>query len=116
MNLSKAYGCIAHKLLIAKLDAYGLHKICLNLLADYISGRKQSTKIGSVFSEWWKIICGIPQRLILGPLLFHIFINDLFFLILKCDICNFADDNTMYTCNQLLSKILVDLQFDLKNV
>ena len=52
MNLSKDYGCIPHKLLIAKLDTYGLHKICLNLLADYSSGRKQSTKIGSVFSEW----------------------------------------------------------------
>ena len=116
MDLSKAYDCIPHQLLIAKLEAYGLHKNSLNLLADYLSGRKQRTKIGSVFSEWWKIVCGIPQGSILGPLLFNIFINDLFFFVLKCDICNFADDNTMYSCNKLLSKILANLQFDLKNV
>ena len=89
----KAYDCILHELLIAKLEAYGLHKSSLNLIADYLSGRKQRTKIGSVFSEWWKIICGIPQGSILAPLLFSILIND--FFVLKCDICNFADYNTM---------------------
>ena len=51
-----------------------------------------------------------------SPLLFNIFINDLFFFVLKCDICNFADDNTMYFCNKLLSKILANLRFDLKSV
>ena len=82
-----------------------------------MSGRKQRAKIGSVFSEWWKIICGIPQGSVLGLLLFNIFINDLFFFVLKCDICNFADDNnTVYSCNKLLSKILANLRFDLKNV
>ena len=40
----------------------------------------------------------------------------MFFFVLKCDICNFADGNTMYSCNKLLSKILANLQFDLKNV
>ena len=116
MDLSKAYGCIPHQLLIAKLEAYGLYKNSLKLLADYLRGRKQRTKIGSVFTEWWKIICGVPQGSILGPLLLNIFISDLFFFVLECDICNFADDNTMYSCNKLLSKIFAYLKFDLRNV
>ena len=114
MNFSKAYDCIPHDFLIAELEAYGLNS--LNVLADYLSGRKQRTKIRSAFSEWWKIICGIPQGLILGPLLFKIFINELFFFVLKCDICNFADDNTIHSCNKLLRKIFANLGFDLRNV
>ena len=50
MDLSKPYDCIPHELLIAKLEAYGLPKNNLNLIADYLGGRKQRTKIGSVFS------------------------------------------------------------------
>ena len=95
MNLSKAYDFIPHQLLIAQLEVYCLNKNSSNLLADCLSGRKQRTKIGSLFSKWWKMICKIYQGSILDSLLFNIFINDLFFFVLKCDICNFADDSTM---------------------
>ena len=68
MDLSKAYDCIPHDLLIAKLEAYSLDKTNLHLLRDYLSNQKQRTKIGSSFSDWRDIICGIPQGSILGPL------------------------------------------------
>ena len=63
----KTYDCIPHDLLIAKLDVYALDKSGLHFLIDYLSYRKQRTKTGFSFSEWWDQICGIPQRSIQGP-------------------------------------------------
>ena len=104
MDLSKAYDCIPHDLLIAKLEAYGLDKTCLHLLRDYLSNRKQRTRIGSSFSDWWDIICG-PQGSILGPLLFKIFIKNMLFFVSKSGISNFADDNTLSSCGKMLGDI-----------
>ena len=52
MDLSRTYGCLPHDLLIAKLEAYGLEKPSLNLVNDYLSFRKQRSKIGSSCSDW----------------------------------------------------------------
>ena len=70
-----------HDLLIAKLEAYGLDSGSLNLLLDYISFRKQRTKVGFTYSKWLKIRRGIHQGFMLGPFLFNLFINDIFMII-----------------------------------
>ena len=112
MDLSKAYDCLPHDLLIAKLGAYALDRSSLRLLMYYLNSRKQRTKVGSSYSKWSEIKQGIPQCSILGPLLFNIFINDLIFVIEKSDICNFADDNTLYSCGPNLKTVLENLKHD----
>ena len=98
MDLSKVYSCLSRDLLIAKSEAFGLDTVILNFLLDYLSLRKRKTKVGSSCSEWSEICRGIPQGSILGLILFNIFINDIFFFVEKSESCNFADDNTVYSC------------------
>ena len=59
-DLSKVYDCLHHDFSTAKLEAYGLGNGSLNFLLDYLTFRKQRTKVGSTFSKWSKIRRGIP--------------------------------------------------------
>ena len=95
MDLSKAFDTINHELLIAKLHAYGFEKSALSIVNDYLSGRYQRVKINSSFSNWSKLLSGVPQGSVLGPLLFNIYINDLFLELVNTHACNFADDTTL---------------------
>ena len=101
---------------IAKLEAYGFDKISLYLLRDYTSNRKQRTKLASSFSNGWDVICGIPQGSIPGPLLFNILIKNMLFLFTKSDICNFADDSTLSSCEKILGDMMPNLKFDFGHI
>ena len=112
MDLSKAYDCLPHDLLMAKLAAYGLGLESLKLFSSYLSNRKQRVKYGNSFSEWQNIESGVPQGSVLGPFLFNIFMNDFTYAITKSEFCNFADDNTIYACSQNLEHVVSCLKDD----
>ena len=97
MDLKETYEYLRRGLLITKLEEHDLGNSSLNLLLDYLTFRKQKTKVGSTYSKWSKIKRGNPQGSIFRPILFNIFINNIFMITEQSDIYNFADDNTLYS-------------------
>ena len=93
-DLSKAFDCLPHDLIIAKLNAFVFDIKALNFIYDYLRNCKQRTKIDSAYSSWQNILNGVPQGSILGPLLFNMDLCDLFLIMNHEDIANYADDNT----------------------
>ena len=109
-DLSKALDCLPHELIISKLHAYGEDMSSLKLINSYSSKRRQKIKINDVYSSWSEIIFGVPQGSIRGPLLFNIFIWDLFMFLHKHGIANYADDSTPYSRGIGIHNIISDVE------
>ena len=67
----------------------------MELLKSHLSGRKQQVKLNNIASSWSEIKKGVPQGSIIGPLLFNVFINDMFYFLKHGSLYNYADDNTL---------------------
>ena len=75
MNLSETFDTLNHNLLLAKVNAYGFSFNAKKFVQGYLSEQFQRVNINNNFSEWLKIILGVPQESIIGSLLFNIFIK-----------------------------------------
>ena len=99
MDLSKAFDCLPHGLLLAKLHAYGISSEACSLIKSYLQNRQQRVKVSGSYSSWNHVKQGVPQGSLTGPLLFNIFMNDLFYFLKNVTVYNYADDNSLSVCN-----------------
>ena len=108
-DLSKAFHCIDHKLLIAKLYEYGVSSSALNIISSYLKHRTQRAKSNDYFSTISNIEYGVLQGSILRPLPFNINMIDLFYESEESDIANHADDIALYYCGTDIPTVFSEL-------
>ena len=104
LDLSKAFDCTPHDLLIAKLNAYRFDSEALKLIYSYLKGKKQSLRINNIYSNFLELLSGDPKGSILEALLFNIFLKALFFFITKAFLYIHADDNICMLLPQMLHR------------
>ena len=116
IDLKKAYDTVNHNILLEKLESYGIRGIALKWFENYLNGRKQKVKIGSLFSEWQNVNIGVPQGSVLGSLLFLVYINNLPTVSSILHSVLFADDTCLTLADDNYSNLINTFNSELKKL
>ena len=114
IDLEKAFDTVNHKILLKKLEHYGIRGVANEWFASYLSSRKQKVKFDDAYSDFLDVTCGVPQGSILGPLLFLIYINDMRNAVKHSIIHHFADDTNLLCSDKDPSLLRFKMNTDLK--
>ena len=116
LDIQKAFDSIDHNILLDKLKFYGMSQMEFKWFQSYFTDRYQQCQINGFLSKKEKIISGVPQGSILGPLLFLIYINDLPNCLKSTIPCLYADDTQIFTSSHDTAKLADSLNSDLENI
>ena len=116
IDLQKAFDTVDHKILLAKLEHYGVRGVANDWFRSYLKNRKHYVSISETDSETATVNIGVPQGSVLGPLLFLLYINDLNLSIMYSKTRHFADDTCLLYTNISLKQLKKHMNKDLHNL
>ena len=116
LDLKKAFDTVNHRILLEKLEHYGIRGVVLDWFKSYLENRKQYVTVNGHCAETLNITCGVPQGSVLGPLLFLIYINDLANVSKVLKFHLFADDTNIFDSSSCFEELQSTVIKELKKV
>ena len=112
LDLTNTFETIDHKMLLHKLECYGVRGLALHWFKSYITYRKQYVLYTNIQSQTLDITCGVPQGSVLGPLLFLGYINDIVNCLTQSKLISFADETTVFFSSKCINDLYKNMNSD----